>query len=169
MDRADFTLVSLLIHIPFITAWIGFVMFDAFAAFAPGIEETQRPRLIQWSQKFTLVAIVVILATGVWQTMDNPFVRVDSYNDLSALRERTLYGDLLFWKHAFVVGTFALTLLIRFYLAPRAGGGDLVASGDGTAAALSSTAGLLKPAVLLNLLMCLGALLLASRMVMELH
>ena len=140
MERADFTLISLLIHIPFITAWIGLVMFDAFAAFAPGIDEDQRPRLIQWSQKFTLLAIVVIMTTGVWQTMDNPFVRVDSYSDLGTLKDRTLYGDLLFWKHVFVVGTFALTLLIRFYLAPRAGDGIVAGSGGNAAIVQSSTA-----------------------------
>ncbi len=169
MDRADFTLISILIHVPFITAWIGLVMFDAFAAFAPGLDDAQRPRLIMWSQKFTLLAIVVILVTGVWQTMDNPFVKVDSYNDLSVLKERTLYGDLLFWKHVFFVGTLGLTLLNRFYLAPRANDG-LVAGSDGTVAiAQAPAASLLKPAVVLNVILAMGTLLLASRMILELH
>ena len=79
MDRQDATLISLWIHVPFITTWIGLVMLDAFAAFAPGIDASQRPRIIQWSRPFTLLAIGVIMITGVWQTMDNPFVRVDSY------------------------------------------------------------------------------------------
>lgn len=165
MDRADFTLISLLVHVPFITAWIGLVMLDGFAAFAPGIDDRQRPRLIMWSQKFTLLAIVVIMVTGIWQTMDNPFIRVGSYSDLTNLRENTLYGSLLFWKHVFVFITFALTLFVRFRLAPRAGGGD-ISAGGGAAAQGSS---LLKPMIVLNVLACLGALLLASRMVIELH
>jgi len=165
MDRADLTLVSILVHVPFITAWIGLVMLDAFAAFAPGVDEPQRPRIMQWPRKFTILAIVVIMVTGVWQTMDNPFVRVDSYSDLNTLKERTLYGDLLFWKHVFVFATFGLTLLVRFYLAPRASS-DLSAS---SGAAIAGVAPLLKPAVALNLAACLGALLLASRMVLELH
>jgi putative copper export protein len=169
MSRDDFTLLSILIHVPFITAWIGLVMFDAFAAYAPGIDEAQRPRLIAWSQKFTLIAIAVIMVTGIWQTMENPFVKVDSYNDLNVLKERTLYGDLLFWKHVFVVATFGLTLINRFYLAPRALSG-YVAGTDGTVAVIQAPAvSVLKMTVLLNLLACLLALLLASRMVMELH
>lgn len=162
MGRDDITLISLLVHVPFITAWIGFVMFDAFAAFAPGIDEAQRPRLLTWSQKFTIVAIVVIMVTGIWQTMENPFVRVSSFGDLSELKDRTLYGDLLFWKHVFVVATFGLTLAVRFYLAPRSA--EVSAAGAG-----SALSGLLKPAIVLNLVACLGALLLAARMVIELH
>jgi putative copper export protein len=169
MDRDDLTLISILVHVPFITAWIGLVMFDAFAAFAPGIDEAQRPRLIQWSQKFTLLAIVVIMITGIWQTMENPFVKVNSYSDLNLLKERTLYGDLLFWKHVGVVSTFALSLFNRFYLAPRANSG-MVASGNGTVAIIGTpAAALLKPAVLLNMGAALFTLLVASRMIMELH
>ena len=43
--------------------------------------------------------------------MEIPFVKVDSYSDLGVLKERTLYGDLLFWKHVFFVGTLGLTLI----------------------------------------------------------
>jgi putative copper export protein len=169
MDRDDFTLLSILIHVPFVTAWIGLVMFDAFAAFTPGLDDAQRPRLIIWSQKFTLLALAVILITGVWQTMDNPFVKVDSYHDLTVLRDRTLYGDLLFWKHLCFFMTLVLTLWNRFYLAPRIDS-NLVVNADGMVAAMQTpVASLLKPAVLLNLAAALGTLLLASRMILELH
>jgi hypothetical protein len=177
MDRQDWLLISLWIHVPFITAWIGLVMLDSVAVFAPGLQEQQRARLLLWSRAFVLVAIPVILVTGIWQTMENPFYRVESYSGLSQLRARTLYGDLLFWKHGFVLATFGLTILVRFILAPR-----LMAGATGTAMSSGgamSMFGMLddaqrasrlaKLSTLLNLLACLGAVLLATRMVAELH
>ena len=176
MERQDITLVSLWVHVPFITTWIGLVMLDAFAAFAPGVDKSQRLRILEWSRPFTLLAIPVIMITGIWQTMDNPFVQVESYSDLSTLRGRTLYGDLLFWKHVFVVATFGLTLLSRFYFATRARGQALTmeATTNGPTAVATpvregSAFRLLQVMVLLNLAACFGALMLATRMVMELH
>jgi hypothetical protein len=177
MDRQDWLLVSLWIHVPFITAWIGLVMLDAVAMFAPGLDGQQRARLLLWSRVFVAVAIPVIMITGIWQTVENPFYRVESYSGLSQLRDRTLYGDLLFWKHGFVLATFGLTILTRFILAPR-----LMA--DATGAAVSAggvmslfgvlddgqrASKLAQMATLLNLAACLGAVLLATRMVGELH
>jgi hypothetical protein len=180
MDRQDITLVSLWVHVPFIMTWIALVMFDGFAAFAPAFNGAQRARLITWSRVFVLVAIPVIMLTGIWQTIENPFFRVDAYSKLSELRDRTLYGDLLFWKHGFVLVTFGLTVIVRFILAPRLLTSETVAagsvvSGPGAMAAVSDggmnngALRLIQLATVLNLLACLGAVLLATRMVVELH
>jgi len=178
MDRQDITLVSLWVHVPFIMVWIALVMFDAFAAFAP-MTGGQRARIFSWSRLFVLVGIPVIMITGIWQTIENPFFRVDAYSKLSELRDRTLYGDLLFWKHGFVLATFGLTILVRFILAPRlvtseapepvsvGPSGAAVATTD--AATSDGTLRLIQIATVLNLLACLGAVLLATRMVAELH
>jgi hypothetical protein len=119
------------------------------------------------------------MITGIWQTIENPFFRVDAYSKLSELRERTLYGDLLFWKHGFVLATFGLTILVRFILAPRlaaAGVRDEVSvrpSGAAFASAevvpANNTLRLIQLATALNLAACLAAVLLATRMVAELH
>jgi putative copper export protein len=169
VDRDDVTLVSLWIHVPFITTWIGLVMLDAFATFAPGLSGGQRAGIIAWSRPFVLLAIPVILATGIWQTMENPFYRVESYSDLSELRHRTLYGDLLFWKHACVIATFVLTIAVRFVLAPRLQAGSLALAGPGDGALAADSFRLVQAGAVLNLAACLGALLLATRMVVELH
>jgi hypothetical protein len=171
LERQDWTLLSLWIHVPFVIAWIGVVMLDAFAAFAPGIEDGQRARMIAWSRPFVLIAIPVIMVTGIWQTMDNPFFDVESWSALQRLKNRTLYGDLLFWKHVFVVATFGLTILVRFILVPRLRGPTVSSSGGATALAMTDerTLGLVRIASALNLAACLAAVLLATRMVAELH
>jgi hypothetical protein len=171
MDNQDWLLVSLWVHVPFITAWIGLVMLDSVALFAPGLQEQQRSRLLLWSRLFVLVAIPVILATGIWQTVENPFYRVESYSGLGELKQRTLYGDLLFWKHAFVLATFGLTVLVRFVLAPRLAMGSVAASGGAMAILgdAARTQRLAQLATLANLAACLFAVLLATRMVAELH
>ena len=172
MDRQDWLLISLWVHVPFITAWIGLVMLDTVAVFAPGLEQSQRTKLLLWSRAFVLVAIPVIMVTGIWQTMENPFYRVESYSGLSQLRARTLYGDLLFWKHGFVLATFGLTILTRFILAPRLAAGVAVRAGSGGMLGMLDelrTQWLLQLATLANLAACLAAELLATRMVAELH
>ena len=173
MDRQDLTMISLWVHVPFIIAWIGLVMLDVVALFAPGLEREQRARLLVWSRPFVLLAIGVILVTGIWQTIENPFYRVESWSGLSELKKRSLYGDLLFWKHVFVVATFGLTLITRFFLAPRLRNepeGALVTSGGALAMVWGSNVmSLTKIAAVANLGACLGAVLLATRMVFELH
>ena len=166
-------MISLWVHVPFIMAWIGLVMLDVVALFAPGLEREQRARLLLWSRPFVLLAIGVILVTGIWQTIENPFYRVESWSGLSELKKRSLYGDLLFWKHVFVIATFGLTLITRFYLAPRLrdeSDGAVVASGSALAMVSRTNAmTLIKLAALGNLGACLGAVMLATRMVFELH
>jgi hypothetical protein len=178
VDTGDWTLLSLWIHIPVVTAWIGFVMLDLFASTAPGLSTEQRGRLIAWSRPFTIAAIVIILATGVWQTMKNPFIEVNSWDTLEDLRGKT-YGLMLFFKHGAVIATFFLTLLVRFYFAPRLMQPAAVGAPGGPAvtSTIHSTAAEPVPRDLqvtrwlsaLNLLACLAALLLATRMVWELH
>ncbi|HLF78935.1 MAG TPA: hypothetical protein VJB57_15760 [Dehalococcoidia bacterium] len=173
MDRQDLTIISLWVHVPFIIGWIGLVMLDVVALFGPGLEREQRARLLLWSRPFVILAIGVIMVTGIWQTIENPFYRVESWSGLSELKKRSLYGDLLFWKHVFVVATFGLTLITRFYLAPRLRDGDgaVVAGGGGAMAMLggADVFSLTRTAVVVNLAACLGAVLLATRMVWELH
>ena len=168
MDRQDITLLSLWVHLPVVTTWIGLVMFDVFVSLAPGLSTAQRGRMIAWSRPLVVIAILVILVTGIWQTMDNPFVQVNSFSTLEELRGRTFYGRALFFKHGFVLATFGLTILVRFILAPR-----LMAVGAAPAGgAVPASPQLERPVLwlsLLNLGACLGALIMATLMIMELH
>lgn len=170
MDTGDWTLLSLWVHIPIVTAWIGLVMLDAYASSVPGLTTEQRGRMITWSRTATIVLIGVILVTGIWQTMKNPFSEVSSYSELSKLRDST-YGLSLFIKHIFVVATFVLTLAVRFYLAPRLTGASSMAPATSGAvvAAESRELTAVRWLSVLNLLACLGALIFATRMVWELH
>src|SRR5512132_155930 len=99
MGRDEITLVSLLIHVPSVTAWVSFAAFDVFACVGPGLRREQRRRLVRSLRWPTLALIVLIVATGVWQTMENPFVKVDSIALLEKLRDTTTYGKALFVKH----------------------------------------------------------------------
>lgn len=180
MDTGDWTLLSLWVHIPVVTVWIGLVMWDLFASSAPDLSVAQRGRLIARSRWPTLVLIVVILVTGIWQTMKNPFSEVSSYSELEALRDDTTYGMALFLKHGAVLATFVITLIVRFYFAPR-----LLHPSTGTVTDVPATvpaggtAAVAAPATqnlaavrwlsAVNLLACLAALILATRMVWELH
>jgi hypothetical protein len=166
MSAVTPTLVALWIHIPFVTAWIGLVMFDIIALIAPGLTMEQRARMIAWSRPFVLVAIPVILVTGILQTIDNPIKPVESYADLNELKSASVYGYALFWKHGCVMATFALTLVARFWLAPR-----LLISSTASAGAPAafSQERMLFWASSLNLAACLAALVFATRMVWALH
>ncbi|MBI2761509.1 MAG: hypothetical protein HYX51_08800 [Chloroflexi bacterium] len=172
----NLTLLSLWVHIPVVTAWIGLVMFDVFAAAAPGLEPGQRKRMLLWSRPFVIAAIILILLTGIRQTIDTPFTgatggQVTSWARLEKLRDTT-YGLALFWKHGAVLATFALTILVRFILAPRITAGELYISGAGVAVAqaqASSTLRLILWASVLNLAACLGALMMVAIMVSQLR
>ena len=116
----------------------------------------------------TTAGIVVIMVTGIWQTIFNPFFEVSSYEALERLRTAYVYGMLLFWKHGFVLATFALTCAIRFVLAPRL----LAVAVTNTGTTVVDEERILRSISWIaaaNLLACLGALLLATRMVWELH
>ena len=165
MSQDHAVLISLLIDIPTVTTWIGLCMFDAFVMFTPGIAEEQRARLVVKLRWVTLLLIAVIMATGVLQTIDSPFHHVDSYSSLEYLRHHTTYGQSLFFKHIFVVGTFGLSLVNRFYLAPRA---QVALTPDG-GEAVAAESRLLSLATLLNLAFCLGVLLATARMTFQLH
>jgi uncharacterized cupredoxin-like copper-binding protein len=161
----DLLLISLLIHIPAVTLFVGLALWDAFVAMTPGIAQQQRARMIGRTAVLTLVLIAIVMVTGVYQTIYNPFRSIESYSDLSHMRDETTYGMALFIKHAFVFSSFALSPFIRFYLAPRAG--NVAAQADGTAVAVEAKQ--LQWATLLNLALGLGALLSAARMTIELH
>lgn len=175
----NWTLLSLWVHIPVVTAWIGLVMWDFFASTAPGLAATQRGRLIAWSRPFTILAIVVIMITGIRQTMDNPFQWVGSYAELQELKKLT-YGNALFWKHICVFISFGLALPVRFWLAPRLLSGRDARDDDGIVVSPGGTAALATPAVAqterlisgisaVNLIFCVGALIFATRMIWTLH
>jgi hypothetical protein len=183
----DLTLLSLWIHIPIVTTWIGMVMLDVYASSVPGLAPQQRGRMIAWFRPFVIVAILVILATGIWQTMRNPFTEVDSWSTLQELKDST-YGFSLFIKHGFVLATFLLTLIVTFIYAPRLMATPAAATTSG--AQVPGVPGAKPPSgggwgtarvpqfkleriirwlSVLNLIACLGALIMATRMVWELH
>jgi plastocyanin len=161
------TLVTLWIHVPLVVAWIGFAMLDAFAVFAHGLSVGQRGSIVASSRVFTVVALVAITVTGIWQTMDNPFRPVTSYETLTALREIP-YGAALFWKHGFVLATFGLSLAARFVVAPKMVAESLATASDPPGGPPALQRWLLWLS-LGNLAACLGALILATRMIWELH
>lgn len=163
MSVDDAVLISLWVHVPLATAWIGLVMFDVFAAAAPGLSSIQRGQMIAWSRGLVVAAIVVLMVTGIWQTMHNPISEVRSYSELASLRDRTAYGMALFLKHGFVIATFVLTVIVRFVLAPR-----LVAAGASGGMAVAGERQILWLSIL-NLAACLGALVMATRMIYSLH
>lgn len=181
MDTGDLTLLSLWVHVPLVTAWIGLVMWDLFASATPGISAEQRGRMIAWSRPFVIVAIIVIMITGIWQTVYNPLgPKVTNWDTLQQLKGKT-YGLALFYKHIFVLLTFALTVVVRFVLAPRLRdqgntfqrqtqmqmqSGSAVAI---TASAATTTERLILWLSALNVAACLSVLVFATRMIWELH
>jgi uncharacterized membrane protein len=162
VDKAGLTLIALWIHVPFVTAWIGLVLLDLLITLAPGLQPVQRGQIIAWSKPFVILAVVVIMITGVWQTIYNPFNEASSYEALERLRTTTVYGMVLFWKHGFVLATFVLTYATRFVLAPRLVAAPTADDGDRILRSIRGIAAA-------NVAACLGALLLATRMVWELH
>lgn len=163
--RPDLLLVSLIVHIPAVTIFVGLALWDVFVTFTPGIEQGQRARMIGKTAVLTLVLIAIIMVTGVYQTIENPFRSINSYSDLHDLREDTTYGMALFIKHAFVILTFILSPVLRFYFAPRVA--NVAAGTDG--AAVASDVKLLQLATVVNLALCMLALMAAARMTIELH
>jgi uncharacterized cupredoxin-like copper-binding protein len=161
----DLLLVSLLVHIPAVSIFVGLALWDVFVAHTPAIEQGQRARMIGKTGLLTLALIAAIMITGVYQTIENPFRSIKSYSDLHDLRSDTTYGMALFIKHAFVILTFILSPVLRFYLAPRVS--TVSVGSDGTAVA--SDVRLLQMATLVNLALCIFALLATARMTIELH
>lgn len=157
MTQETALLVSMLIHVPTAVGWIAFAAIEAAAITLPGMANRQRGRLIRALGWPTVVLLLVILTTGIWQTMDNPFQPVSNWATLEKLRDTTVYGMSLFIKHIFVFITFALSLAIRFVLAPR-----LQPDSD-------RVGGLLTAAVWLNVAACVAALLATARMTIQLH
>lgn len=178
MDEGQLTLLSLWIHVPIVTAWIGMVMIDVYASNVPGLAVSQRGRMIAWFRPFIIAAIAIILITGIWQTMKNPLSEVSSYAELKDLRSTT-YGMSLFLKHIFVVATFFLTLVVHFYFAPRLMNPAAVGTPAGPPVSDTLVATAQEPVTLdltatrwlsvLNVVACAGALIMATRMIWELH
>lgn len=177
MNESQITLIMLWVHVPFAIAWIGIAMLDAFLAVAPGLSATQRASLIRLTLPFVLVAIPVIIATGIWQTVYNPLTRPQwSWAILEELRG-SAYGRALFYKHVFVVASLAATLAIKLVLVRRLAGAAFATgapAGGGAAVALSSGGGSsvdrpLQAVGWLNVLCCLAILICVVLMVYQLH
>ena len=119
MSPETTTLVSLLIHVPVVVAWIVFAAFEAAVA-SPRLLAAGDPlRLVARLRVPTLVLLVVIVVTGTWQTHYNPFVEVTSWETLEQLKDTTEYGMALFYKHIWFAATVALSIATRFVVAPR--------------------------------------------------
>lgn len=162
----DLALLSLFVHVPIVTVWIGLVMLDLFASAVPGMATAQRGRVIAWSRPIVILSVVIIVTTGTIQTIINPFQDVNGWTTLERLRE-TPYGTALFFKHGFVLLTFAITMWVRFPLASR-----LMAERVTTNGVAVTASGLTRQALglsIINLLACLGTLLFTTRMLWELH
>ncbi|MEI7926739.1 MAG: hypothetical protein WCI61_11220 [Chloroflexota bacterium] len=158
MGAEEWTLVSLLIHVPVVVAWIALVGLEAFLCTVRDVPGGRRLSPIAAMRWPTVALLLVIMVTGVWQTMNNPFVVVNSFETLEELKNTTAYGMALFWKHGFVLATVVLSIASRFVLAPRA-----LARGD------AAPSGVLRAVVWLNLLACLLTLLATTRMTITLH
>ena len=158
MGAEEWTLVSLLIHVPVVVTWIALVGLEVFLCTARDVPGGQRMRPIVAMRWPTVGLLAIIFVTGVWQTMHNPFVEVNSFETLEELKYTTAYGMALFWKHGFVLATVVLSFASRFVLAPRA-----LARGD------EGASGILRAVVWLNLLACLLTLLATTRMTITLH
>jgi putative copper export protein len=155
LERQDWLLASLLIHVPAVVTWISLVGAELVIGLLPGIDAARRGRMLARLRWPTVVLVVVILVTGTWQTIDNPFLQVDSFSALERLRTTKAYGEALFVKHIFVLLTFVLSLLVTFVLSRRIERG-----------------GSLRPAIIAtvcNLAACLGALLATVGMTVQLH
>jgi hypothetical protein len=176
MTTETITLILLWVHVPFAIAWIGIAMLDAFLAITPGLLPRQRAALIRSTLPIVLVAIPVIILTGIWQTVYNPLTRPQwSLALLDDLR-RTTYGQALFYKHVFVVGTLLATLAIKLVLIRRleatiaqpvavgAGGGDVAPVGQD-----SGEPRLLRTVAWINVLFCLAIIMCVVLMVWQLH
>ncbi|MBI3970074.1 MAG: hypothetical protein HY332_02190 [Chloroflexi bacterium] len=156
-------LVSLTIHIPSSIAWLGIVLYDAIIVAVPFLTPAQRGGLLARPRWLVLGVIPVILITGVYQTINNPFSTITDFATLEALRSETTYGLALFWKHGFVLLSFAFTFAVTFWIAPR-----LVAFAD---APSSATALSRLPALLAwgNVAASTALLLCVAVMVFQLH
>ncbi len=174
MSEGTITLALLWVHVPFAIAWIGVAMLDAVLAVAPGLSAGQRAALIRFTLPFVYVAIPVILATGVWQTVYNPVTRpMWSLQILEELKKST-YGWALFYKHGFVAATLVATLALKLVLARRlaAEAPTMAISGAGVLAATPATGApgrALQATAWANLLCCLGILVCVVLMVWQLH
>ena len=176
MSEANLTLAMLWVHVPFAVAWIGIALFDAFLAVAPGLSASQRVALIRWTLPFVLIAIPVIVITGIWQTVYNPITEpMWSLAILDQLKRYT-YGWALFYKHIFVAGSLVATLAIKLVLVRRLAATEAAASpmpaGAGVAAATSlppTSDRRLQAGAWANVACCLGILICVVLMVWQLH
>lgn len=158
MTPETVTLVSLLVHVPVVVAWIVFAAFEAAVA-SPRLVSAREPlRLVTRLRTPTLLLFVVIMVTGIWQTHYNPFVVVDSWDTLQELKKTTDYGMALFIKHIWFVGTVGASIATRFVLAPR-----LLAAGEAQPSRLFGIV------AWLNVAFCVLVLLATTRMTITLH
>jgi plastocyanin len=161
--------ISLAIHVPSAVTWLGIALYDLIVVAAPFLTPAQRGGLLQRPRWAVVALIPLILVTGVYQTINNPFSTLTDFASLEALRTTTTYGQALFFKHGFVLLSWALTLGLSFWVAPQlvAAAEPVAAAGAGTAA---SPRGRLHHLIAWgNLLACAALVLCVTVMIFQLH
>ena len=156
--------ISLVIHIPAAITWLGLALYDLIVVAVPFLSPAQRGALLQRPRWLVVGLIPVILVTGIFQTIYNPFGTLTDFASLERLRTETTYGFALFLKHGFVLASWGLTLLLTFWLAPR-----LVAFADDTSAGATRPSPLPRLAAWANFLACAALVLCVTVMVFQLH
>ncbi|MBI2845263.1 MAG: CopD family protein [Chloroflexi bacterium] len=115
------------IHLSAAVIWVGIITFQAlpFTPIFSDLDLEARGRLVQQSTRrllpLTWGSIIVLVLTGVWNTIFTPIASeppITSLEELDALLI-TSFGQNLLVKHIFVVGTILFTAWHNFFLAPR--------------------------------------------------
>lgn len=157
-------LISLMVHIPSAIAWLGIVLFHVIVVAVPFLTPAQRGALLARPRWLVLITIPLFFVTGVYQTIFNPFGTITSLDDLTRLRTETAYGLALFWKHAFVLASMALTLAVTFWFAPR-----LIAFADDVRDSAITPSRMPSLLAWANVAACIALLACVAVMVYQLH
>lgn len=176
---ADDVLLSLLIHMLAAVLWLGGVIFQSLVVLLPttALDRSERSRLLLRAAPLQLLALVVLLPTGVYNTINNPVTleKVTSWERAELLRS-TPYGTALFGKHILVIMTTVVTALATVlaarYSSQRRAAATPTAGGAARLSAVSRVLDL--PAVLpllvvLNLLINAALAASVSYMIFTLH
>ena len=162
--RNTLLFISLVIHVPAAIVWLGLALFDLFVVAVPFLSPAQRGGLLMRPRWLVVGLIPVILLTGIYQTINNPFNTLTDIASLEALRNETTYGFALFLKHGFVIASWVLTLALSFWVAPR-----LIAFADDTTAGAAKPPRLFDLAAWANFLACGALVLCVTVMIFQLH
>ncbi|MFN8532154.1 MAG: hypothetical protein U0556_01230 [Dehalococcoidia bacterium] len=155
--------ISMIVHFVTAVVWLGGLAVQFLVLVAPGLEDRQRERLFALVVPWMWISLVVLLPTGVYQTVNNPVTeQVTNPEQLALLRSRP-YGQVLVVKHIFAVVTVLLAAAAHFVALPR----WRVAIADSTAT--GGIVGVLRGLSLVAFLAAIGLLLTVSRLVLFGH